>query len=71
MEQKFITPTNQDPKASYLLGLGMAIANIVALTDKTRYSDQNVYAQNMINDIHKKAMEVIGTQNPDSPKKEA
>lgn len=54
---------NNDPRAIYLKELGKAIGNITAQGDKTRWQDQNLIAQRMIDDIHKKAMEVIVTLN--------
>lgn len=64
-----IVPT-QSPQGLYLLGLGKAIANLTpAVAPSYWFNGDTQYQQrlNMINEIHKKAMEVIQTLNNPKP----
>lgn len=65
-EEVFITNVNagnlMDPKSAYLLGLGRAIANLVEKeTDAYWFNnaDRTEIRKLWIDDIHKKAMEVL------------
>lgn len=68
-EEVFVTNTNNgnflDPKSAYLLGLGRAISNLVEKeTDAYWFNnaDRTAIRKLWIDDIHRKAMEVLGSR---------
>lgn len=66
MEDKLQLVPSQDPRGLYLYGLGKAIANLTpAVTQSYWFNGESQYKERlaMINEIHKKAMEVIQTLN--------
>lgn len=62
--EKILIVTSEDPKVLYLYGLGKAISNLTQKSKDGEWFNSDYEYQKrieMLDDVHKKAMEVIST----------